>query len=468
MKAMKLKQTAAAAKVWAVEGPKLAVKAIALAVAAACAAYTERYLVLYDVAPETVKALHEAQEKAFKALQENIDKSQQKAMDAIEQVRKEGTITGDMNKELKELGETGKKLSDELVGIKERMLAAEQKMAKKPGPSEDETKSLGQIVAESEEFKAAAASKGSARSMAPVTVGSFHKAAFIANATLNNDQPLVSRLRLPGIIAPGLRRLTIRDLLPQTPVDTNLIEFAKETLFTNNAGPQGGATSPTVTGGEGEIKPQSDITFELASTPVITFAHWIAASRQVLSDAKMLQGYIDGRLRYGLQLAEEAALLNGDGTAGTLNGLMNNATAFAYGSTNQTVLDTLLWAQTQVSLSEFDVTGYVLHPIDWTQILLLKDTQGRYLFTDPHGTEQPRVWGKPVVATQAQTRGQFLAGAFNLGAEIFDREDATVRVAEQHADFFVRNLVAILAEERLAIAVYRSQAFVKGALSNAG
>ena len=466
---MNSKQKLAAAGVWAVEGPKLAVKAIALAVAAVCAAYHEKYLVLYDVSPGDLKVLQEASEKAFKALQENIDKVQQKSMDAIEQVRKEGTITGEMNTQLKSLGEEGKKLSDSLAELKQRTLDVEQKLAKKPGPDESEIKSLGQIVAESEEFKAAKKHWNTTKGMDAVQVGSFHKS-FIGNAALDNSQPLVSRLRLPGMITPGLRRMTIRDLLPQTQVETNLIEFAKETLFTNNAGPQGGGVSPSGGGapGEGEIKPQSDITFELDSTPVITFAHWIAASRQVLADAKMLQGYIDGRLRYGLMLAEEGALLNGDGSAGSLDGLMNNATAFAYSGDSETALDTLLWAQTQVSLSEFDVTGYVLHPIDWTKILLLKDTTGRYLFSDPHGVEQPRVWGKPVVPTQAMTEGQFLAGAFNLGAEIFDREDATVRVAEQHADFFVRNLVAILAEERLALAVYRDQAFVKGSIGGAG
>ena len=419
--------------------------------------------------PSDLKALHEATEKAFKSMQENIAKVQETATAALETSKKEGTITSEQNTKLKELGETGKAISDQLNELKARTLEVEQKLAKKPGGGggDEQPKSMGQIVAESDEFKAAMGQGNKARNMAPVNVGSFHKNT-IVNATLNNDQPLVSRVRLPSIITPGLRRMTVRDLLPQTPISSNVVEFAKELLFTNNAGPQGGGTSPTVAGGEGEIKPESSLTFELANAIVITFAHWIAASRQVLSDAPLLQGYIDGRLRYGLMLAEEGALLNGDGTAGTINGLMNQATAFTYGSTNQTALDTLLKAQLQVSLSEYEVTGYVLHPIDWTNILLLKDTTGRYLFSDPHGMEAPRVWGKDVVPTQAMTAGQFLAGAFMLGAEIFDREDTVVRIAEQHADFAVRNLVAVICEERLALAVYRSQAFVKGAISNAG
>lgn len=46
--------------------------------------------------------------------------------------------------------------------------------------------------------------------------------------------------------------------------------------------------------------------------------NWIAASRQVLDDAPMLQSYIDGRLMcglmYRLKYVEDDAILNGDGS----------------------------------------------------------------------------------------------------------------------------------------------------------
>lgn len=441
--------------------PLLALQLVSLFALALVDGWYRRTWCFYDGPPGDVKELHAAMEKAFGAMQENIKKVQDVASKALEEVKQEGTLHAKTNEKLTELGTTGKKLSDDLVELKARTLDVEQKLSKRP-TGDERPKSIGATVAESEEFKAIQGKN--ARELSAVKVGSFHKTAII-NATLNNDQPLVGAVRVPGVMAPALRRLTIRDLLPQTATSGNLIEFARELVYTNNAGPQYDS-SPGSTEGAG--KPESGITFELTNTPVITFAHWVPASRQVLADAPMLQGYIDGRLRYGLALAEEAALLNGDGTAGTLNGLMNNATAFTYGSTNQTALDTLLKAQLQVSLSYYEVTGYVLNPIDWTNILLLKDTTGRYLFSDPHGMEAPRVWGKDVVPTAAMTAGQFMAGAFALAAEIYDREDATVRVAEQHADFFVRNLVAILAEERLAIAIYRPAAFVKGSISYAG
>lgn len=436
-----------------------------LCVAALIDEYHARALCFYDSPPSDLKALHEATEKAFKAMEENIKKSQDLAMKALEETRAEGTLHKATNDKLTELGKAGNEVSEGIKELKTRILEVEQKLVKNPrGDDGGGQKSIGQIVAESEEFKRVLSQKN-ARNMDPVTVGSFHKTN-ILNAPGQN-QPLVPADRLAGIIMPGLRRMTVRQLLPQNRTSSNLVEFAKELLFTNAAAPQGGTTSPN-TATEGEAKAESALTFELANTAVVTIAHFIPASRQVLSDAPMLQGYVDGRLRYGLMLEEEGELMTGTGANGKLNGLINNATAFTGGSTNQTVLDTLLKAFLQVSLQNLEATGVVMHPTDWTNLMLLKDTTGRYLFSDPHGVEQPRVWGKDVVATASQNSGYFLAGAFMLAAEIFDREDATVRVAEQHSDFFTRNLVAILAEERLALAIYRAAAIVYGAVSNAG
>ena len=426
--------------------------------------YHARRLCFFDSPPTDLKALHEATEKAFKVMQENIAKAQDTAMKALETIRAEGTITAEQNAKLKELGENGNKIADSVNDLKSQILEVQQKLVKNPTGGNEQPKSIGQMVAESDEFKFATATKN-ARNMAPVTVGSFHKTN-IVNASGQN-QPLVPADRLPGIVTPINRRLMIRDLLTQNRTSSNLIEFASETLFTNSAGAQGGATSP-VGNGEGELKPESTLTFQLNNTPVVTIAHFIPASRQILSDAPMLQGYVDGRLRYGLAYKEEDEMLNGDGGAGILNGLVNQATAFTGGVTNQTALDTILKAFLQISLQNMEATGIVLNPTDWTAIQLLKDTTNRYLFADPHSAVGATVWGRSVVSTASQTLGQFLAGAFAMACEIFDREDATVRVAEQHADFFVRNMVAILAEERLALAMYRTAAIVKGSVSNAG
>ena len=61
-----------------------------------------------------------------------------------------------------------------------------------------------------------------------------------------------------------------------------------------------------------------------------------------------------------------------------------------------------------------------------------------------------------------------MVGAFNVGAQIWDREDATVEVSREHASFFIQNMVAVLCEERLALSVYRPSAFVYGGFPYGG
>ena len=76
----------------------------------------------------------------------------------------------------------------------------------------------------------------------------------------------------------------------------------------------------------------------------------------------------------------------------------------------------------------------------------------------------PALWGKLVIPTKRMARGYFLVGAFRMGADLWDREQATVEISREHSDFFTRNLAAILCEERLALTVGRPLAFVYGAL----
>jgi len=82
------------------------------------------------------------------------------------------------------------------------------------------------------------------------------------------------------------------------------------------------------------------------------------------------------------------------------------------------------------------------------------------------GGEQ-KLWRIPVVDTPAIAEGTALIGAFGTGAQIYDRESPSIRISEQHADFFVRNAIVILAEQRLALAVKRPESFVKVTFNNA-
>lgn len=271
---------------------------------------------------------------------------------------------------------------------------------------------------------------------------------------------LLSPDRLQTILELPRRRLTVRDLILPGTTTSNAIEYVKQLAFTNNAAVVAETTA----------KPESNLTFELVTTAVVTLAHWLKASKQILADAPQLQSFINGQLEYGLKLKEEAQLLNGSGSGGNLNGIYTQATAYAepidLGRT-LTQIDILRLAMLQATLNEFPPTGMVLHPADWAAIELTQDTTGRYLFANPQSLAGPTLWGLPVVATQAQTIDTFLVGAFRPCAQIFDRQDVVALISTEDADNFTKNMVTILEEERLALAVYRPTAFIKGDLTPA-
>lgn len=287
----------------------------------------------------------------------------------------------------------------------------------------------------------------------------------IINATGQN-QPLVQSDRLQGVNTLPNRNLRIRDVLPSSTTNSNLVEFVRENAFTNSAGPQVGGSPEAF---ENVTKPESAITFTLVNQPVQTLAHWIPASKQILSDAPGLQAFISGRLTYGLKLYEETQLLLGDNANGELNGLHTQATAFTVASPTQTnELDIIRAAIRQAHVAEYTPDTLVLNPADWYDIEVKKvgssATDIRYVVGNPREMMGPTLWGLPVVVTNSITSGQFLLGSFRMGAEIKDREMATVEVSRENSDNFVKNMVTVLAEERIALIVYRTEAFIKGAL----
>lgn len=289
----------------------------------------------------------------------------------------------------------------------------------------------------------------------------------ITNPAPGVSDPLRQPDRSRGIVAAPEQRLTIRGLFAQVQTEHGSIDVVQEQSFTNSAAIQGNDASPTGSG-EGSMKAESQLTFAASTLTVPTIAHWIKASRQVLSDVSRLTGYVEGRLLYGLALKEEEEMLTGDGTGLSMSGINDQATAFNGGVTNATALDTLARAINQLQLANFEPSGFILHPTDWLAIKLLKDSQGRYLIGDPAAQTMPMLWGLPVVPTASQTVGNFTVLDARQAGYIADRETANVRISEHDGENFVRNMVTILAEERTLIVIERPTAIVYGALSYAG
>lgn len=364
-------------------------------------------------------------------------------LSATGEVSKE--LTGKVDKALTELGEATTRLSE-----LEKRAARELEAANDNGPQD-----IGDIVVNSEKFKSTDVSGGW---RGAIRVGFERADITSSNTTVGAGRSvgtsLVPGARVPGIIAPPNRQFTIRDLLAPGRTSASSVEYVKETGFTNSAAPVAETTT----------KPKSDLTFNMFTTPVRTLAHIFKASRQILDDAPGLASYINARGTYGLKYVEEQQLLNGDNTGQNLHGIVPQATAFAPAFTpdSPTGIDRLRLAVLQVILAEYPSSGFVLNPTDWAKIELTKDGEGRYIVGNAQSPIGPSLWGLPVVQTQAMAAGEFLTGAFNLAAQIFDRMDVEVLLSSENVDDFEKNMFTIRVEERLALAVYRPEAFVTG------
>lgn len=255
---------------------------------------------------------------------------------------------------------------------------------------------------------------------------------------------------MPFAIAPqAVRRdrLVVRDLLPATTTTYPVIHYIEETYVS-------GSDAAMVA--EGGAKPEVVMNWAAKQGVVQKVAAWIPVTMEALQDGPQLRGAIDNRLGYKLRRQEENQLLNGDGSAPNLRGLLNATNIQTQAKVTDT-FTTFTLGLAKLENHDGDASGAVMNPSDyWAQIAASASTlQGASPFQGPPGT----LWGYPVVRTPRIAAGTALIGDFNQGAEIFDRESMTVRVGDQHSDYFINNKVAILAEQREVLVIYRGDLF---------
>jgi HK97 family phage major capsid protein len=264
---------------------------------------------------------------------------------------------------------------------------------------------------------------------------------------------------LPGIRSVLFRRLVVADLMASGQATSNAIIYMVETLFTNAAAPVA----------EGGAKPESALTFDQRTDPVSKIAHWLPVTEELLEDVPAMQAYIDARLELGVQLAEEDQLLNGNGTPPNLMGIMNRVGLAAPVARNagatppETNADAVLRQITAIATTAFVYPdGVVMNPTNWFTTVTSKDGNGQYFGGGPFSSlPTATLWGTPVAITPSIVAGTALVGAYGTMSQVFRKGGIRIEASNSHQDYFVKNLVAIRAEERLALAVYRPGAFGK-------
>ncbi|ENS5445564.1 phage major capsid protein [Morganella morganii] len=394
----------------------------------------------------------------LKSLKAQIEKANSdfnaKAESALTEAQKAGGLSAETKEAVDKMALELNALREAEKTIKSAMGELEQHIAQMPLQNAlKAAQSFGQQLISAEVLKDINSSiQGNKRISVPV------QAALISTGVAEG---VVEPHRLPGVDVAPKQRLFIRDLIAPGKTQSPAIFWVQQTGFTNKA-----AVVP-----ENTTKPYSDIEFATKITPVTTVAHMFKASKQILDDFSQLQSLVDAEMRYGLKFVEEQEILFGDGSGAHLHGIIPQASKYKpeFSVEKQNGIDDLRLAMLQSQLARFPASGHVLHFIDWAKIELTKDSLGRYILANPASLTGPTLWGLPVVATEtAAFKGKFLTGAFNAGAQLFDREETNVVISTENADDFEKNMISIRCEERLALAVKRPEAFVYGDFTVAG
>jgi len=318
------------------------------------------------------------------------------------------------------------------------------------------TKSFGQVVAESKALKSIGSWEDARQpftlNLPDFMFGSGIKTVMTTAAGYAPANPRTSKL-----VPAAQREPRLADLIPVTTTGLRTINYMEET--TALAG-----TNAQVSITEGNLKFENTLAFTARSAPVETVGTWLPVTTQQLDDVEGIEGIINNRMDLFLRLKEEDLLLNGTGTTPQLIGFQGAAASsvLTQARGTDTNIDAIFKAIQQIRVTGLaEPDGVVMHPDNFTPIALYKATTGEYGFdvtVDNAGVV--RLWGKPLILSPVATSGTALVGAFAAFSEIWRKMGMTIMVG-LNSDDFTKNKRTILGEFREALTIYRQTAFCK-------
>jgi HK97 family phage major capsid protein len=260
-----------------------------------------------------------------------------------------------------------------------------------------------------------------------------------------------------GVVQTLFQPLSVLDLLPKSQTSTSVVRYMLE----------GTAVSGAAGVAEGASKPESTLGVSTVDEQVRKIATSITVSDELLEDAVQVQSYINSRLSLFVSLEQERQVLRGTGSgANELLGLFGRSiNTYNIGADTPAVGIYKAIVNTRGS-ANLAPTAIVMHPVNYANIRRGTATTGEYLAGYPIGSSsgspgiyQDNLWGLPVALSTTVGAGTALLGAFDSAARLYTRGGVSVEATNSHGDLFVKNLVALRAESRQALAVFRPGAF---------
>ena len=402
-------------------------------------------------------------------LRENIAKSREELKSVFDAPAEDGKYSADQKEKIKGLNE-------ELAGSLDELKIEESKAANEKAMEIDNEvvnelpvveeapagiKTIGEQFTDTDAYKSY---------LSNGVKGVDSQAEF--KTTLNTTGYPPESLRAPGILETALRDPNaIIGLFDQINTDQNAYVYLEETTFTNNAAEI--AESGDISGNEGALA------FTERTESIRKIATFLPVTDELLADVSGIQGYVNSRLTTMMRLRMDNQLLNGNGTAPNLTGVLNKSgiNTFDYSSYSGELnrLGQVYQAITEIRKDSFvEPDAVVMHPSDWYQIVTaVTDQAGTssagYASKNPlivaaggfGGDVAARLWGLTVVPSTAIAEGTALVGKFGGGdaAQIVMRQGVDLAVSDSHSDFFAKNQLAIRLTMRMGFVIYRPTAF---------
>lgn len=279
---------------------------------------------------------------------------------------------------------------------------------------------------------------------------------------------------IPGVVQKLFQPLTFADLLLGGQISVNSFRYVVE----------GTATSGAAGVAEGGSKPQSTLGLTTTDEPIKKIATSLKISDEMIEDAPAIQSYINGRLTLFVRIEEERQLIRGTSGGNEVQGLLTSRSVpvYAGGTAAGNKAVQVFKAMNGLRGSAFlEPEWIVMHPTDWQDIRLLTDTAGQFFgggpFQGPYGNgsnlgasgqtggPQDYLWNKPVYVTAAVGGAGTAIVGTSSSAQVWRKGGMSVEITNSNEDDFLKNLLAIRAEERLGLAVYRPIGFVETRLA---
>lgn len=351
----------------------------------------------------------------------------------------ENTKILDLKKKADDLRERIKKADEAQAAFKALAGPTEERKASSPVEPEERpaAKSYGEAFVRSKSYQ-------EFKDNLPLSGGHVN---IVARRLHVKSDPAPLSTALPGAIVPQMlpgytdltypQPNTFLSLISMGTTSTSYVQYRQLTAVTNNAAKVK----------EGDLKPLSTLSTEVAEAHAFTLADGVKVTNQELADDGIIASLINTVLTRNLASYKENMVLNGAGGSEQPTGILNTPGTVSV-PFDTDIVHTVSHAITQLQqlVPGISIQAVVLNPADNEALNLMQDKNDRYLSNAPFATGPFTLFGVPRITSSIVPQGKALVGDFH-SVQLLNKTPLGITAFNQNEDDARHNLTYVRAEE---------------------